>query len=575
MNGSGDWLGNLTASEDDRFAFWDRGMGPLRTRTAAGRPYTFQDAGDLALSTWGGTGSADAPSYDETGNITELRVNRTGQCTNGTTTCNARYLYYFDELGRLQEARRHDGTPLAAQLLFTYDSNDNRVIKSDVLPSGVVNDRHTLYVFDSLEVRRSAHTVGTARYTVDSQTQVPYLVANGIRLGRVVYEGAADGEPRFDAAGRRHVFLNVGDHLGSTSIVIDHATSELVERMTYQPYGATESDYRPPRWKGFREDYRFTGKEEDVEVGLTYFGKRFLVAPLGRWLTPDPLAVHAPGEADYNLYAYVDGAVLRLFDPIGLDPPTIKPATEPNPLAIALAEGLESVRRSSAAGITFTVNWVYHKLNGSSDEEATFNSLDATRSAAVLEDALPQPFYRGQHTSGVGSPVAAADPPSTHRRPMMTETLATVVQAAQNLRADTNPKFRLTGPNALRAVRGLDGSLGSVAGPGGKGADVVFADGFKREVKSILGNFNSFNRAVSHGIEQLVGSSGVAAGEVFVQVKAGTDVANFAARFSGKRSAEQREKYKDVTLRIVNDNGEELYHGPVAPQSSSESEGGQ
>jgi hypothetical protein len=52
------------------------------------------------------------------------------------------------------------------------------------------------------------------------------------------------------------------------------------KRTTYQAYGATESDYRPDRWKGFREDYRFTGKEEDIEVGLTYFGKRFLRIPL-------------------------------------------------------------------------------------------------------------------------------------------------------------------------------------------------------------------------------------------------------------------------------------------------------
>lgn len=49
----------------------------------------------------------------------------------------------------------------------------------------------------------------------------------------------------------------------------------------------------------------FTGKEEDVEVGLTYFGKRFLSAALGRWVSPDPLAVHMPGQADLNLYGYV------------------------------------------------------------------------------------------------------------------------------------------------------------------------------------------------------------------------------------------------------------------------------
>jgi len=61
-----------------------------------------------------------------------------------------------------------------------------------------------------------------------------------------------------------------------------------------------------------------TGKEEDVEVGLQYFGKRFLNPLLGRWISADPLAVHAPGEADLNLYAYVHGAVLKSVDPLGL-----------------------------------------------------------------------------------------------------------------------------------------------------------------------------------------------------------------------------------------------------------------
>ena len=65
--------------------------------------------------------------------------------------------------------------------------------------------------------------------------------------------------------------------------------------------------------------YRFTGKEEDVEVGLQYFGKRYLNPLLGRWMSADPLAVHAPGEADLNLYAYVSGHVLKSIDPLGLE----------------------------------------------------------------------------------------------------------------------------------------------------------------------------------------------------------------------------------------------------------------
>jgi RHS repeat-associated protein len=76
--------------------------------------------------------------------------------------------------------------------------------------------------------------------------------------------------------------------------------------------------YRPERWEGFREDYRFTGKEEDVEVGLQYFGKRFYAPLLGRWVSADPLTIHSLGS-DLNAYAYVNGQALRGVDPLGLE----------------------------------------------------------------------------------------------------------------------------------------------------------------------------------------------------------------------------------------------------------------
>jgi RHS repeat-associated protein len=63
-----------------------------------------------------------------------------------------------------------------------------------------------------------------------------------------------------------------------------------------------------------------TGKEEDVEVGLTYFGKRFYNAALQRWVSADPLEVHQPGSADDNVYAYVQGMALRAVDVLGLEP---------------------------------------------------------------------------------------------------------------------------------------------------------------------------------------------------------------------------------------------------------------
>ena len=106
--------------------------------------------------------------------------------------------------------------------------------------------------------------------------------------------------------------------LGTTSTVLHLDSGELVERTVHLAYGGVDSDYRPDRWEAFREPYKFTGKEEDIEVGLVYFGKRFYAPLLGRWISADPLVIHAPGKADANLYAYVRGRVLVAVDPVGL-----------------------------------------------------------------------------------------------------------------------------------------------------------------------------------------------------------------------------------------------------------------
>ena len=115
-----------------------------------------------------------------------------------------------------------------------------------------------------------------------------------------------------------HVFLELPDHLGSSAIVVDQGTSELVERGTYTAFGKEESDYRPDRWGDFREEKRFTGKEDDIEVGLHYIGARYYSAALGAvGASPDPLALHSPGAEDDNVYAYGHGRVFMGTDSDG------------------------------------------------------------------------------------------------------------------------------------------------------------------------------------------------------------------------------------------------------------------
>ncbi|MGC4069838.1 MAG: RHS repeat-associated core domain-containing protein [Polyangiaceae bacterium] len=332
-----DWLGNLTESDDDAHGGWDRSLGDQSHDSAGGRPYRFTASSNASQASGQGFAATTVTAYDLSGNLTRLGVVRpSGKCLPGGSFCTQEYAYDWDEVGRLVRARRWDsnattlnvsgvvpsGAP-AIDLRYRYDSSDTRVLKR-VYAANSAEQRHSLYVFGSFEVRRTVFTNGA--YAVGAETAVPYAMANGVRLARLHYTNR--GEPQigypagvpenFGGVPQLHVLLELGDHLGSTGTVLDKASGELVEKASYLAYGAKESDYRAGRWQGFREDYGFTGKEEDVEVGLVYFGKRFLSPQLGRWVSPDPLAVHAPGEADLNLYAYVKGAVLKSVDPVGL-----------------------------------------------------------------------------------------------------------------------------------------------------------------------------------------------------------------------------------------------------------------
>ncbi len=324
-----DWLGNTSGTEDDARGFYDRSLGTI-TNDAA-KPYQLKAADNLSGPPSPRSGTLTT-KYDAGGNLVRLHVARNGPCLPMGAECSQVFAYEWDEVGRLVRARRWDvsspgsvDTPLptsapAAELLYAYDSGDQRIVKTAVDSSNA--ERHTVYVFDTLELRRAAYGVfggiDLPDYERSKWTEVPYLVVNGVRLARVAWD-EADVPTALGGGGQTHVLFELGDHLGSASVVLDKATGELVERSTFQAYGGAESDYRPERWKGFREDYRFTGKEEDVQVGLQYFGKRFLSPYLNRWVSADPLAIHVLG-ADLNVYAYVGGQALRAIDPFGLEP---------------------------------------------------------------------------------------------------------------------------------------------------------------------------------------------------------------------------------------------------------------
>ena len=115
------------------------------------------------------------------------------------------------------------------------------------------------------------------------------------------------------------VFFYHSDHLGSASVIVDGQGS-VVERISYYPYGTERSAS-----DNASVAYRFTGKEQDLEIGLYNYGARFYDAHVGRFLSIDPVYEEQPARGEkspqyLNVYAYALNNPTRYRDPTGMDP---------------------------------------------------------------------------------------------------------------------------------------------------------------------------------------------------------------------------------------------------------------
>lgn len=254
---------------------------------------------------------SEAYTYDAVGNMTQLRHqagagsfsrnlalapdnNRLTTVTIGATV----YDYAYDDNGNLirESSSRHFEWDHADHLKvyhtqagnsepslhahYLYDASGQRV-KKLVRKQGGAYDV-TIYIDGIFERHRRVQGGRT------QENNTLHVMDNQSRIA-LVRVGAPFSEDTTPA-----VKFHLGDHLGSSNVVID-ATGAWVNREECTPYGETS-------FGSFaRKRYRFTGKERDEESGLYYHGARYYAPWLARWVSCDPR-----GMVDgLNLYRYV------------------------------------------------------------------------------------------------------------------------------------------------------------------------------------------------------------------------------------------------------------------------------
>ncbi len=350
-----DWLGNMVEWTDDAQSFYERSLGDIvngrglrASGVATDRPSALYLASNIPES---GPAPSDGAGWVEVrygvgGNVTSLTVHgecrdvSMGTCTDDPdldrvtradalrTGCECateqHYEYRWDELDRIAEARRWDRDAtltsdwtFAVRQRYRYDGANVRTVKQTLDPDGT-DERIALYVYAG-DFERRGLVRGALTYEAadsPSRTETQYLVAGA----RLVW---TSGEPPIGALDRDHrLTIPVSDLLQTTTGVIDLLSGDLLEVSTYYPNGARETLLLDSDGieRVASEPMGFTGKEADEEVGLVYFGERYLMARLARWASPDPLHVHASGGGEaLNSYHYVSGSLLASRDPLGLD----------------------------------------------------------------------------------------------------------------------------------------------------------------------------------------------------------------------------------------------------------------
>lgn len=207
--------------------------------------------------------------------------------------------YTYDPHGRL--ATRTAG---AGVTTFDYDELGN-LLQVD-LPGGSTIE----YVVDGFNRRVGRSVDGVLVQGLlyqDGLKPVAELDGSGQVISRFVY-GIHEHSPDYMVRdGATYRFIH--DHRGSIRLVVDSATGEVVQQITYDSFGNVLADSNP----GF-QPFGFAGGIYDSDTGLVRFGRRDYDPEIGRWTAKDPIGFTG---GDSNLYAYVGGDPVNFIDPTG------------------------------------------------------------------------------------------------------------------------------------------------------------------------------------------------------------------------------------------------------------------
>lgn len=235
---------------------------------------------------------------------------------------------YFDTAGNLRSLLQPLPDPELSALEYDYR---NTLVAATILPRIDGDDDEARFLYDDSRQRR--------RKVVERRVAAGTRVEETLYIGNVaiVRESLQGIEPDHETvtlrlvAGPQCVLVTrcvralpdgtetertyryqLDDHLGSVGLEVDEAAA-VITYEEYYPYGGAAVIGGTSTVEVERKRYRFSGKELDQCTGLYYFGQRYYVPWMARWLTPDPA-----GPVDgINIFLYAYDNPTTFIDPTG------------------------------------------------------------------------------------------------------------------------------------------------------------------------------------------------------------------------------------------------------------------
>lgn len=267
--------------------------------------------------------------YDRSGNLLELthegpqghshrltaaaQSNRCLPVLNGVEPSEEDFRNSFDASGNLLTLQR--GRSLNWDL-----RNQLREVRPVERDFGPDDSECYVYGADGMRVRKIRQMLSNARTLVSEVRYLPNLeirthsgtgevlqvisVKAGRSCVRVLYW---ESEPPAGIANYQHRY-SLNDHLGSCALELDSA-GQVISHERYHPFGTTAWFAGQGEVEVSYKTLRYCGNERDV-TGLYYYGFRYYVAWLQRWLNPDPQGV----MDGLNVFSMVRNNPLTYFD---------------------------------------------------------------------------------------------------------------------------------------------------------------------------------------------------------------------------------------------------------------------